>query len=69
MEKDLSKMSRAEVLEFLIECFPWLSNPEKPRYPFKTKEQREREIQFGAGDEHQQWWIEQNRLDSLRRWE
>jgi hypothetical protein len=34
-----------------------------------TKAEREREIQFGAGNEHAQWWVEQNRLDAMRRGE
>jgi len=65
--KSAKDMTDDEFKELVKSLFPALAEPLKPR--LKTKEQREREIQFGAGDEHQQWWIEQNRLDSLRRWE
>lgn len=42
-------------------------SPNKPRP--KTRAQIEYELQNAAADEHLRWWIEQNRLDAMRRGE
>lgn len=65
--KSAKDMTDEEFKELVKSLFPALAEPLKPN--LKTKEQRERDLQFGACNEHLQWWIEQNRLDAMRRGE
>jgi hypothetical protein len=66
--KDLSAMTPSEVAAQMLEWFPYLRDLNHPTR-YRSKEDREREIQYGAGNDHFKWWIEQNRIDAMRRGE
>jgi hypothetical protein len=64
----MNKEDVKDMEALLRRCFPYLFDRTHPTR-YRTKAEREREIQFGAGNEHAQWWAEQNRLDAMRRGE
>ena len=65
--KNLTEMTKSELTAQMEDWFPWLKDP-LPYQP-RMKDERERELQFGAGNDYFLWWIEQNRLDAMRRGE
>lgn len=65
--KELTGMTPKEVAEQMMEWFPWLKEPMPYQPRIRSKEEKESEFQWKDWRSDMQWWVEQNRLDAMRR--